>query len=67
MTRPLNPAEPYYEWDITEPDGDGSGSTNRPRGLTIYSECCADRFSDSEELVLLVALAERHGFTLTRN
>lgn len=38
----------YYEW------GEGEGQ------LTIYSECCADRFSSDEELVLLRYLLDKH-------
>lgn len=63
--RPLNPDEPYYGWEIAEPDGDGLGNLQRQGGLTIYSECCADQFSESEEIELLTALAARHGYTLS--
>lgn len=52
-TRPLNPEEPYYEWD-----DEGR--------LRIISECCADEFSATEELVLLRHLAEKHGYTLSQ-
>lgn len=53
MTRHLNEAEPYYQWAI-----DNSH-------LWIYSECCADHFSQEEEEVhLLRVLAERNGYLL---
>ncbi|WP_406245840.1 hypothetical protein ACI7YT_12430 [Microbacterium sp. M] len=56
--RPLDPEVPYYKWGISD------GSDGLSASLWIESECCADRFSPEEELVLLKALAERHFFHL---
>ena len=47
--RPLNPDEPYYTW------GEYKGR------LTIFSECCADSFSEAEERVLLRHLIQKLG------
>lgn len=46
--RPLNPDKPYYTW------GEYKGR------LCIQSECCADTFSEEEEIVLRDWLIERH-------
>jgi len=41
----LNEADPNYEWEVDN------------EGLIIYSECCADRFSEEQMKKLFFELA----------
>jgi len=47
--RPLDPDKPYYHWH----EWDGR--------LAIESECCADSFTEAEEIQLLRYLIDKHG------
>lgn len=50
MIEPTNTGKPNYEWEYDEQE----------RTLYIYSECCADTFSEDQLLKLYETLKTKH-------